>query len=154
MIISTIKFLKEDAQFLNESKPDSYFYENLVRDIFKAGIKASTVTSKLPSIKEAFADFDTRQVSNYNSSYLSKILANPKIIRNKRKFRDCILNAKTMKRLSDEYGSFGEYLRRHSENLQKLALKLTLRFGSVGQTVALDFLIIFGSLQSLSVSQT
>ena len=53
---------------------------------------------------------------------------------------DCILNAKKMKGLSDEYGSFGKYLSRNSDNLQDLALELTYRFGSVGYILALNYL--------------
>lgn len=134
------EILERRRRVFNESKPDSFFYEILVRDIFNAGMRASVVTSKLPFIKEAFADFDIRQVRSYNDSNLSKMLKNPRIIKNKRKLCDCILNAKTMKGLSDEYGSFGKYLSRHSDNLQDLALDLTHRFGSVGYTLALNYL--------------
>lgn len=134
------EILERRRRVFDESKPDSYFFENLVRDVFNAGMKAATVTGKLPSIREAFSDFDIRKVSNYDSSNLSKMLANPKIIRHQRKLHDCILNAKVMKSLSEEYGSFGEYLSSHSDDLHSLAVELTLRFGSVGHTVALDYL--------------
>jgi 3-methyladenine DNA glycosylase Tag len=138
------EILERRRRVFDESKPDSFFYEILVRDIFNAGMKASVITSKLPFIKETFADFDIKQVSNYDDSNLSKMLKNPRIIKNKRKLCDCILNAKTMKGLSDEYGSFGKYLGKylssHSDNLQDLALELAHRFSSVGYTLALNYL--------------
>src|SRR4030066_1443543 len=64
------EILERRRRVFDENKPDSYFYENLVRDIFNAGMKASVVTSKMPFIKEAFADFDINRVSNYTQGDL------------------------------------------------------------------------------------
>jgi 3-methyladenine DNA glycosylase Tag len=134
------EILERKSRAFEESKPNSYFYEILVRDIFGAGMKSSVIENKLPSIKKAFADFDIMRVNAYDDSNLRKMLLNPSIIRNERKLWDCILNARKMKALSDEFGSFGKYLSQHSDNVQDLALELKHHFHSVGDAVALNYL--------------
>jgi len=89
-------------RFFDRNKPDSYFYEILVRDIHNAGMKATVVTSKLPFIREASSDFEINKVANYGERDFEKLMTNPKIIRHERKLRACICNARTMSALSQE----------------------------------------------------
>jgi len=53
------------TRVFNKNLPDEYFFENLVRDIHNAGMKAKVVTSKLPHIKKAFSNFDINKVAEY-----------------------------------------------------------------------------------------
>jgi DNA-3-methyladenine glycosylase I len=123
----------------DKNRGDSYFYEILVRDIHNAGMKATVVTSKWPSIREAFLSFDINKVANYSEKDFEKLMANPKIIRHEKKLRACILNAKTILALSQEFGSFGEYLNQYKDD-KELNRRLASRFMYVGETVASDYL--------------
>lgn len=123
----------------DQNRPDSYFYEILVRDIHNAGMKATIVTSKLPFIREALSNFEINKVANYSESDFQKLVANPKIIRHKGKLRACICNARAMSALSQEFGSFGEFLSCNKDD-RELKRQLASKFMYVGETVASDYL--------------
>ena len=126
------------TRVFNKDRSDAYFFENLVRDIFNAGMKTAIVTKKLPNIREAFSDFNIEKVSAYTNEDFEKLVTDPKIIRHPRKIKDCMLNAQLLKELLIEHGSFGEFLDIFNENFEDLKDAL-LNFGSVGPAVALDF---------------
>ena len=138
------KFMKEinerRERTFDKCKPDSYFYENLVRDIHVAGFRSAVVTNKWPSIKEAFSNFDIKKVAQYDDKEFENLMNNPKIIRNKRKLGACIENAKIMRDLSNKFGSFGEFLDQNKDNVGELRKKLTSNFKYVGDAVVLDYL--------------
>ena len=127
------------TRVFDKDKPDSYFFEILVRDIFNAGMKAKVVTSKLPYIRKAFSDFNILEVSKYDDNDLKNMMNNPKIIRREIKLRSCIANSRKMKEYSEEYGSFGEFLYREKSNLNQLKKKL-MEFKYVKDAVSVDFL--------------
>lgn len=137
------KFSAEIAERRNRSldknKPDSFFYEILVRVIHNAGMKAAVVTIKMPYLKDAFSGFDIQKVRKYREEELASLLANPRIIHNRRKLRDCIIDAEIIAKISEKYGSFGNFLSQNKGNPETL-LSFLQEFGSVGPAVALDFL--------------
>jgi DNA-3-methyladenine glycosylase I len=137
-------FLKEinerKERVFDKNKPDSYFYEIMIRDIFGAGFRATAVTKRWPSIREAFAYFDIKKVSEYDEQDLRRLMNNPNIIRNKRKLEACIYNAKKMKELSEQFGSFGEFLDYNKNNFVILEHKLVNNFRYLGNIVVLDYL--------------
>ena len=134
-----IEITDRRTRVFNKNLPDSYFFEDLVRDIHNAGMKAKVVTSKLPHIKKAFSNFDINQVADYTDEDFERLLNNPNIIHHRRKLNDCITNARTMRDLSKQYGSFGEFLDQHKDNFEELKERI-LGFRSVGNAVALDYL--------------
>lgn len=137
-------FIKEinerKARIFDKNKPNSFFYEVMVRDIFNAGMKASIVTDKWPDIRVAFSDFDIEKVSKYSDKEIRNLINNPKIIRNQKKIRACVENARRMKALSERFGSFGEFLNRDKYNLFLLKHELTNNFRYLGNVVVLDYL--------------
>jgi len=136
-----LKEIKERRErSFDKDKPDSYFYEVMVRDIHNAGMKATLVTSKLPFIRKAFSDFDIRKVSEFDDKNIQNLMDNLNIIRNEGKLRACVENAKKMKELSEQSDSFGEFLNQHKDNLMELRNRLTSNFRYLGNIVVLDYL--------------
>lgn len=125
----------------DKDKPNSFFYEVMVRDIHNAGLKATLVTSKLPFIRQAFLGFDIRKVSEFDDEALQNLMDNPNVIRHKEKLKACVENAKKMRELSEQYGSFGEFLNQYKQdNLIELRNRLTNDFIYMGNVVVLDYL--------------
>jgi len=124
------------TRVFDKNKPDSYFFEHMVRAILNAGMKATVVTNKMPYVRKAFFDFDVDKVSVLR---LESLLSNPQIIHYERKMRDCIANAGKIKKISEEFGSFGEFLNENQKTSTILKGEL-MKFGSIGRAVVLDYL--------------
>ena len=124
----------------DKNRPDSYFFEKLVGTIHVSGYRVSILRNRWDDIKEAFSNYDIYKVGQYTDEDLKKMMDNPKLIRNKRKLKACIENAKIMREISEEYGSFGEYLDRNKNNLQKLKEELITKFHYLGNILVLEYL--------------
>ena len=129
----------------NKNKPNSYFYEILVRDIFGAGLKATALTRWWPCLRDAFSHFDIKMVSEKK---LEDLISNPNIIRNKAKIEACLWNAKRMREISGRFGSFGEYLSQSEGNENQLIGKMK-QFKFVKDALARDYLKDIGILDTI-----
>lgn len=124
----------------DKNKPNSFFYEKLVGTIHVSGYKVSILRNRWSDIKKAFSNYDISKVSQYTDEDLKKMMSNPKLIRNKRKLKACIENAKIIKEISTKYGFFGEYLERNKNNLKKLKEDLIKKFHYLGNVLVLEYL--------------
>jgi len=127
------------TRIFEKYKSDAFFFECLVRVIFNAGFKSTVITRKWPDIKNAFLDFNVSRVAQFSEDDFAALLNNQRIIRHQRKLRDCISNAQIMITISEEYGSFGEFLDEQKDNFDYLKQAL-MQFGSVGKALVYDFL--------------
>jgi len=131
--------LRRKAKF-DKNKPDSFFYEKLVETIHGANIKSSTVKKYWNGIAKSFLDFNVVAVSKFTGDNLAGMVKNPKLIRNEKKLRDCIENAKIMVEISKEYGSFGNYLDKYRNNSDNLAAILMNKFHFLGKILVFNYL--------------
>lgn len=131
---------KRRRTVFDKNKPNSFFYEKLVGSIHVGGFRVSVLRSRWDDIKKAFSNYDIDKVSQYTDGELKKMMNNPKLIRNEKKLRACIKNAKIMKGISKECGSFGEYLDQKKNELEKLKEELIERFRYLGNVLVLDYL--------------
>jgi len=129
----------------DKNKPNSYFYEILVRDIFGAGLKATALTRRWLYFRDAFSHFDIKIVSEKK---LEDLISNPNIIRNKAKIEACLWNAKRMREISARFGSFGEYLAQSEGNENQLIGKMK-QFKFVKDALARDYLKDIGILDTI-----
>lgn len=67
--------------------------------------------NKREYFREAFDNFDVNKICNYNDEKVQELLKNENIVRNKLKINAAITNSKIFKKIQDEYGSFGNYLK-------------------------------------------
>lgn len=133
--------------FENQTYSDDEYFSKLVEVIFYSGFRAATVTSKLDIIHGHFPD--NNAVANYGGEEIEAILADEKMIRNHRKIRACVQNAKVFETLISEYGSFQAYIGSFDatisfENLIFLKEELDYRFSRLGKITAYHYLTDIG----------
>lgn len=89
---------------------DQVQFEFLTLESAQAGLSWLTVLKKREAYRKAFADFDPRKVARFTPQRITKLLANPGIIRNRLKVNAAVSNARQFLKLQDECGSFCEYI--------------------------------------------
>jgi len=89
---------------------DRKLFEFLVLESMQAGLSWLTILKKRPGFRQAFCNFEIDKVANFDESKVQELLANPEIIRNKLKIRAAINNAKRVKEIQSEFGSFSNYI--------------------------------------------
>ena len=99
-----------DEEWGRPLKEDRGLFEFLVLESMQAGLSWLTVLKKRDAFREAFANFNIRQVANFDEGKVQELLENPAIIRNKLKIRASINNAQRILEIQQEFGSFSEYL--------------------------------------------
>src|SRR3990172_1341092 len=89
---------------------DNKLFEFLVLEGMQAGLCWMTILRKRANFHAAFDGFDPLRVSGYGEQKVLELLANPGIIRNRRKIEATIQNARAFLELQEEFGSFSHYM--------------------------------------------
>jgi len=89
---------------------DRLHFEFLVLEGAQAGLSWETILRKRDRYREAFDGFDPERVARYTERKISRLLADPGIVRNRLKVRSAVTNARAFLRLRDELGGFDEYV--------------------------------------------
>ena len=84
-------------------------YEKIVMDGFQAGLSWITILRRREGIREAFEGFDPERIARYGARDRKRLLADPRIIRNKQKVDAAISNAQAFLEI-EESGSFADLL--------------------------------------------
>lgn len=96
---------------------DQYLYEMLILESFQAGLSWQCVLNKRENFRKAYDLFDINKVIAYDTNKITELLNNKDIIRNKLKIIASINNSKIFKSISNEYGSFYNYLRTFTKDI-------------------------------------
>jgi DNA-3-methyladenine glycosylase I len=126
---------------------DNDIFWVLVYVAFFSGMRASTVSKKLPAIKTYLYDF--KKVRDYTEKEIDQILNDPKTIHHKTKIKACIDNAKEFYDILNEYGSFSKYIDSfgspiNEANIKPLIVDLKVRFRYLGERTVYHFLTDLG----------
>lgn len=89
---------------------DQKLFEMLILESFQAGLSWECVLNKREAFRRAFDGFDLSKVCAYGEEKLLALQQNPEIIRNRRKLRAAVQNAKIFREIQRECGSFSSYL--------------------------------------------
>ena len=89
---------------------DRSLFEFLVLEGAQAGLSWSTILRKREGYRKAFDNFDARKISRYPEAVVSRLLANPEIIRNRLKVNAIVTNARAFLRVQEEFRSFDGYI--------------------------------------------
>ncbi len=79
-------------------------FERLSLEAFQSGLSWATILRKRPAFRSAFAGFDPDVVAAYADSDVSRLLADPGIVRNRRKIEATIGNARATVSLRERGG--------------------------------------------------
>lgn len=99
-----------DNEWGKASYDDSYFFEMLVLESFQAGLNWECILNKRESFRKAFDGFDYKKIALYTDEKIEELAANKDIVRNRRKIKAAISNAKIFMDIQSEYGSFSDYI--------------------------------------------
>ena len=99
-----------DHEWGVEIHDDRTLFEFLVLEGAQAGLSWSTILRKREGYRRAFDNFDARKISNYSEKTVSRLLANPGIIRNRLKINAAVTNARAFLQVQKEFGSFDRYI--------------------------------------------
>jgi DNA-3-methyladenine glycosylase I len=89
---------------------DRTLFEFLILEGAQAGLSWSTILKKRDNYRRAFDHFDARKIAHYDARKIARLLADPGIVRNRRKIEAAIQNARAFLAVQREFGSFDAYL--------------------------------------------
>lgn len=98
-----------DEEWGVPSHDDRYLYEMLVLECFVAGLSWECVLNKRESFRSAFAGFNAAVVAAYAEAEIEAMMANPGLIRHRKKLEAAITNTRVFLRIQEEFGSFAAY---------------------------------------------
>ena len=110
------------------------------RAALEPGLNWEVVEKKWPGIVEAFDGFDVMRVADYGPEDVERLMADPRIIRNRRKVEAIIHNAAEMLTLEKD-GDFVEYLR-SKPSYEALVADMKKRFKFLGDSGIYHFLYV------------
>ncbi len=120
------------ARKIKSVSDDRYLSQMSLR-VFQAGLKHSMVAAKWPSFEEVFFAFAPKRVRSMNDEQLESLMGDARIVRHWGKIKSVRHNAAAMCDLSDEFGSFGDWLAEWPEtDIAGLWADLTKRFAQLG----------------------
>jgi DNA-3-methyladenine glycosylase I len=126
---------------------DNLLFARLVLEINQAGLSWETILKKKENFFRAFDDFNIDKVARYSDKKKEKLMQDAGIIRNRLKIEAAIHNAKAIKSIQKETGSFKKWLDSHHPKTKDQWVKLfkgTFRF--TGGEIVNEFLMSTGYL--------
>jgi DNA-3-methyladenine glycosylase I len=85
-------------------------FEFLVLEGAQAGLSWSTILRKREGYRAAYRGFDPAAVARFNTQSVARLLADPRIVRNRLKIESSIGNARCFLKVQEQFGSFDRYL--------------------------------------------
>ena len=85
-------------------RDEAGLFERISLEAFQAGLSWLTILRKRPAFRRAFDNFDPDRVAAYSEADVARLLADPGIVRNRRKILATITNARATVALRDEGG--------------------------------------------------
>ena len=139
--------LYHDTEYGFPLKEDNVLFARLVLEINQAGLSWETILKKKDNFFKAFDDFNIDKISRYSEKKIEKLLQDAGIIRNRLKIEATVSNAKKIKEIQKEFGSFKNWLDHHHPKTKEEWVKLfkqTFRF--TGGEIVNEFLVSTGYL--------
>ncbi|MEA3423764.1 MAG: DNA-3-methyladenine glycosylase I [Bacillota bacterium] len=89
---------------------DLVHFEFLLLESAQAGLSWLTILKKRENYRKAYDNFDYEKVSNYDEKKIEELMNNSGIVRNRRKIKASIKNARVFLEIQKEFGSFDKYI--------------------------------------------
>jgi DNA-3-methyladenine glycosylase I len=125
---------------------DREYFGLLARAVFSAGLGPKVVESRWPDIEQAFHGFQPEEVGRMDEADVAALLADAKVIRNRRKIEAVIKNAGVFLDQVGQHGSFHACLTEigAGDDIDRAAETLAETFVHLGKTSAMFFLFSAG----------
>jgi DNA-3-methyladenine glycosylase I len=126
---------------------DNELFARLILEINQAGLSWETILKKKDNFFKAFDNFDINKVSRYTDKKKEKLMQDAGIIRNRLKIEATIDNAKKIKVIQKEFGTFKNWLDQHHPKSKDEWVKLfKTNFRFTGGEIVNEFLMSTGYL--------
>lgn len=102
-----------DTQYGFALEDDNLLFERLILEINQAGLSWNTILKKAENFRRAYDNFDIEKVAAYGENERARLLADTGIIRNRLKINAAIENARRLRQIQHEHGSFKAWLDTH-----------------------------------------
>lgn len=137
-----------DSEYGKKKNSDRELFEKLCLEGFQAGLSWRTVLNKRDAFRRSFCDFDAKSVACMTPEDVERLMADPGIVRNRRKIEAVINNARRHEALFAREGDFTRYVYSQSDGgaLSKDLLGKGYRF--VGPTICESFLLSVGAMEA------
>jgi DNA-3-methyladenine glycosylase I len=89
---------------------DARLFEFLVLEGAQAGLSWMTILRKRDAYRTAFKDFDPAAVARFRETTVTRLLTVSTIVRNRRKIESAVKNARVVRAIAAERGSFDRYV--------------------------------------------
>ena len=103
-----------DLEWGHPVREDRALLEMLILESFQSGLSWECVLNKREAIRTAFENFDLEKICHFGEEEVEAMMDNPHLIRNRRKIRAAIGNARVFRAIREEYTTFSAYLRQWS----------------------------------------
>lgn len=126
---------------------DDSLFGRLILEINQAGLSWTTILNKKENFHKAYHGFKIDRVAAYKERDIIRLMNDAGIIRNRLKIAAAIENAKQLKSIRKEFGSFRSWLDHHHPKTKDewvKIFKLTFRF--TGGEIVNEFLMSIGYL--------
>ncbi len=136
-----------DEEYGFPSRDDRELFERLTLEINQAGLSWLTILKKREGFRRAYSGFDIDAVAAYGEEDRQRLLQDAGIVRNRLKIDAVIENARRLRALRAEYGSFAAWLDHHHPLTREQWTRLFKRtFRFVGGEIVNEFLMSLGYL--------
>ncbi|HEV3249448.1 MAG TPA: DNA-3-methyladenine glycosylase I [Puia sp.] len=128
---------------------DNGLFARLVLEINQAGLSWTTILKKKDNFFKAYDNFEIDKVANYGQKEIKRLLNDEGIIRNRLKIAATIANAKQIKILQKQFGSFENWLDlQHPKTKEEWVKLFKSVFKFTGGEIVNEFLVSTGYLPS------
>jgi DNA-3-methyladenine glycosylase I len=142
-----------DKEYGFPLRDDNELFARLILEINQAGLSWETILKKKDNFFKAFDDFNIEKVSRYNEKKVAKLLQDAGIIRNRLKIEAAIDNAKKIRTIQKEFGSFKNWLDKHHPLSKEEWVKLFKKnFRFTGGEIVNEFLLSTGYLPGAHIA--
>ncbi len=126
---------------------DNLLFARLVLEINQAGLSWETILKKKDNFFKAFDDFNIDKIARYSDKKKEKLMQDAGIIRNRLKIEAAIHNAKCIKAIQKENGSFKKWLdHQHPKSKEEWVKLFKQTFRFTGGEIVNEFLMSTGYL--------
>ena len=93
-----------DTEWGNRVSGEAAYLERLTLEAFQSGLSWSTILNKRDAFREVFAGFAAEAVSAFGDDDVARLMAEPRIVRNRPKILAAITNARATVALREQEG--------------------------------------------------
>lgn len=136
-----------DTEYGVPQRDETVLFERLCLEIFQAGLSWELVLKRRPGLRAAFHGFAVDRVAAMGEADTARLLADPRIIRNRLKVAAVIDNARRVQALRASHGGFASWLDAHHPLPKADWVRLFRRsFRFTGGEITGEFLMSLGYL--------